>query len=253
MRVVVCDEDELLLSVVEELLDRLDFELVGVAGTTAGAIGLIQHARPQVVVIDPAIGYNSDFDMVDAAISVGAVPIVFTHGGIPMARYDPAPHLVEKPDILALEQALIRLRVDDQEEVVEIERRSRPARQLAGPAPTSLADAQAFYEALNDVAPGDALLSLDLPTSDASGAHPIAAILAPTLRSTDRMLATASAVRFVLAAGGDEGLRSLIGRIRDIAHLPPGTQLRSIIVGEAEDGNASFDRLRKSPAQDMSG
>lgn len=253
VRVVLCDDDDLMVGPVEDLIVRLGHDLVGVAGTTAGSIGLIQHAKPHVVVVDPAIGYNSDFDVVDAAIEAGAVPVVFSHGagGLALDRYERRPLLVEKPDLVGLEQTISRLDLDESESVATQERRQRPTRAAAGPPPTNAGDAQSFYEALNDVVAGDALLSIELPSEDRQGAAPLGETLLPALRGTDRLLATAAAVRILLPAGGEEGITSMLRRIAAVVELPTGTVLRSIVVSDGEAPMDAFDRLKRSEANEV--
>jgi chemotaxis response regulator CheB len=249
MRVVVCDEDALLMGAVEDLLGRLGHDVVGVAGTTSGAINLIQAARPHVAIIDPALGYNSDFDMVDAALAADAIPLIFTHGAgdLDLDRYAPRPMLIEKPDLVGLEMALVRLELDEDQAIVEHDRRVQPGRSAQGPEPMGPTDAQAFYEALNAAVAGDALVSLELPPSPGSGAMPISAHIAGALRSTDRLLASATAVRLLLPAGGEAGIASVLRRIAEVASLPSDTKLGSVVVDEGEEGAAAFDRLRHAP------
>jgi len=79
MRVVVCDEDGLLADVVADAIARTGHEVAGVADTTPAALGLIEAARPDVVVVDMWLGFDSDFDIIQLAIDVGARPIVFSH------------------------------------------------------------------------------------------------------------------------------------------------------------------------------
>lgn len=253
MRLVLCDDDELMVGPVEDLIARLGHELVGVAETTAGSIGLIQHARPHVVVIDPAIGYNSDFDVVDAALEAGAVPVIFSHGagGLALGRYERAPLLVEKPDLVGLEQTIARLDLDETDHVVAQERRQRPIRPAGGAPPTSAGDAKSFYEALNDVREGDALVSIELPTEDRHGAAPLGDVLLPTLRPTDRLLATAASVRILLPMGGQEGVESMLRRIVAVTELPAGAVVRSIVVTDGEAAMDAFDRLKGADHHDL--
>ena len=77
-----------------------------------GADGLVEVAtrQPDVVVVDPTVGCNTDFDVVDTAIAVGAKVIVFSRSAEAPAsgRYVPEPLFVAKPDLWALEQRVVQ-------------------------------------------------------------------------------------------------------------------------------------------------
>ena len=89
--------------------------------------------------LDLSLGYNTDFDIIEAAISVGARAIVFTQNADAeiLGQYSVAPTVVVKPDLEALEQVLLRLGRDDAaDEVIEQDRRRQPARRApTGPLP----------------------------------------------------------------------------------------------------------------------
>src|ERR1700694_1666391 len=99
MRFVICDDDEIVTQVLDAALSIDGHELVGVAGTTTAAVELLEQTRPDVAVIDPAVGRNSDVDVIDAAISVGARVVVFSRSELHVdeGRYEPEPAMVRKP------------------------------------------------------------------------------------------------------------------------------------------------------------
>ena len=72
MRVVVCDEDALMRDMVEAVVASTGHEVAGIADTTVAAVGLIESALPDAVILDLSLGYNTDFDIIDSAIGVGA-------------------------------------------------------------------------------------------------------------------------------------------------------------------------------------
>ena len=161
---MIVDEGSLLREMVESLVARLGHEIAGVADTTVDGVGLVTAARPDVVIFDMALGYNTDFDVIEAAIAVGARTLVFSHTADDaiLSKYPRRPTFVEKPDVLDLENVLRRFEVvnaEDDKVVVDTERRQRPTRAPAGEPPTGVVDAQAFYAALNDAQEGDALVS----------------------------------------------------------------------------------------------
>jgi DNA-binding NarL/FixJ family response regulator len=254
MRFVLSDDDQMFRSIVESVITGQGHEVVGVAETTAGATELVRHARPDVVVIDPTLGFNTDFDVVEAAAAVGAQVIIFSFHGdqIDVTGGSVAPVLVSKPDFVALERAIAQLRFDDAIQGVESDRRRRPAREASGPIPTGLGDAQAFYEALNNAVEGDTLLSIDMPedTSSVPGTEAIASRVAQIIRRTDRLLGSMSSVHVFLAGGDVEGTESLTTRLHDQVHPPGGSTVRSVVVAPGESSSDAFDRLKRAAAGD---
>jgi chemotaxis response regulator CheB len=246
VRFVLCDDEVFLRDMVEGLLTDLGHAVTGVADTTVGGVGLIEAGRPDVVIVDTALGVNTDFDIIESAIAVGARTIVFAHttDADHLERYSVAPIVVAKPDFAALEQAIGRLAVAGAATgVVEHDRRQRPSRAAAGPVPTGVQDAQAFYEAVHAAEAGDAMVSIDVPVGGEEAARDLAALL----RSTDRLLYVfPAAVRCFLPGGGDEGIRAVLARVVGASVLPPGCRATSIVVGDGELGVDAFDRLKRN-------
>lgn len=244
VRVVICDEDALLREMVESLLTRLGFEIVGIADTTSAGVGLVTAARPDVVLFDMALGYNTDFDVLQAAIDAGARTIVFSHTADDaiLSSYSRRPTVVPKPDLARLEQVLGRLERDEAAGVVEQDRRARPTRAASGDAPTGVTDAQAFYSALQDVTEGDALLSLEVP--EIVNADALATALLEIMRGTDRLLASRTAVRIFLPAGGEDAIRSFLARMAAAKVVPDACRATAIVVRPGEAATDVFDRLR---------
>ncbi len=243
MRIVVCDEDALMRDMVEAVVARTGHEVVGIADTTAAAVGLIQTARPDAVVVDLSLGYNTDFDIIESALEVGARAIVFSSQADAdlLSHYAVHPVFVPKPDLNALEQVLARIDRDDQHhQVVEQERRHRPTRVASGPPPTGPGDAQAFFEAINDALSGDGMVSIEIGRS----AEAVAANATHLLRASDRLLLFPTSVRFYLPGGGEQGIRSLLERISDASILTETCRVTSIVVADEEHGADAFDRLK---------
>jgi CheY-like chemotaxis protein len=245
MRIVVCDDDALMREMVESLIAATGHEVVGVADDTASAVGLVRAAKPDAVVLDLSLGFNTDFDIIDAAIASGARPIVFTRNADAeiLGQYPVVPSVVPKPDLGALEQVLLRLERDDRdEEVSDQDRRTRPVRVAQGPPPTGPSDAAAFFEAINAAEEGDALVSLDVP----AGAESVATAVGHHLRATDRvLLMLPRAVRVFLPGGGDEGVASVLARIRELPVVTSDCQAASVVLRAGETGADAFDRLKR--------
>ena len=114
-------------------------------------------------------------------------------------------------------------------------------RTAAGPEPTGVEDAQAFFEAINDARAGDAMVSIDVATDPDEEA----ADIVPLMRGTDRLLAFPSAVRVFLPGGGMEGVRSLLARIAAASAVDPRSRVVAIVVADGELGADAFDRLKR--------
>jgi CheY-like chemotaxis protein len=243
VQIVVCDNDVFMREMVESLVRTTGHEVLGIADTTHDAVGLIEAGHPDAVVVDLSVGYNTDFDVIAAANAVGARAIVFTHNADHelLSQYEIAPAVVPKPDLVALEDLLRRLGLDDHKHAVEQDRRARPARAAEGPAPTGASDAQAFFEAVNGARGGDSLVSIDVPL----GAEAVADEVGRRLREGDRVLIVPPrAVRVFLPGGGDEGLDSVVDRIRGIHVVTSDCLVASVIVRDGEHGADAFERLK---------
>jgi chemotaxis response regulator CheB len=245
MRIVVCDEDALSRDIVQGAIVRAGHEVAGLADSTSAALGLIETARPDVVVLDMWLGFDSDFDIIQSAIDVGARPIVFSHHGDAemLATYSVQPAFAPKPDLSALEQVLSRLDVDEQDHrVVAQERRSRPVRAASGPRSNGLDDAHAFFEAISEATGGDGLITIDLR----HGADTLARDVVKLLRDGDRILLLPTAVRLYLPGGGNEGVRSVLERVAAHSVATSEGTAAAVVVAPGEHGADAFGRLKSS-------
>jgi hypothetical protein len=245
MRFVLCDDDRMLTSMVDATIASHGHDVVGVADNTTSGVGLVEHGHPDVVVVDPAVGCNTDFDVIDVAISVGAKVIVFSRTADAPAsgRYDPEPMFVEKPDLVGLEHAIGRLTTLASP---DSDRRHYPTR-VAGPPSTGPRDAAAFYAALNEAIAGDSILSIAGTAPDVELDLPaLASLVADHIRESDRllMLITSSSLLVLLLGGGEPGVESVFNRVHADAHAPSSIEFRSVVVGADERPDDAFDRLK---------
>jgi chemotaxis response regulator CheB len=250
MRFVLCDDDEMLCSMVDATIASHGHDVVGIAGTTTAGVGLVEHGKPDVVVVDPAVGCNTDFDVIDTAIAHGVKVIVFSRSDEAPAsgRYVPAPAFVAKPDLLALEKMIERLHHDPEVAATEGDRRHRPTRAPSSPPPTGPRDAAAFYAALNDAIDGDAFLAIQATSGSATiDLEALAVRVSEHIRETDRllMLITTSSLLVILFGGGDEGVESLLRRLHNDTLVPPDIEFHSIVVAAGEGATDAFDRLKR--------
>jgi CheY-like chemotaxis protein len=236
VRVVVCDADPLLREVVEAVLVRAGHDVVGVADNTAAGTRLVRAARPDTVIVDLSLGYNTDFDIIESAVDVDARVIVFSHNAdhAVLDRYSPRPTVVAKPDLAELERAIARA-AGTGDGATAPDRRRRPGRAAQGPPPTGPTDAQAFYEALGNAAEGDALLSV--------GPGDLASVIVKLVRGSDRVLHTGSKVMVFLPGAGEEGIDAFVTRV--VADVSDAS-VKAIVVAVDESGADAFARLKSS-------
>ncbi len=247
MRIVVCDSDSFMREMVESIASTAGHEVVGVATDTATGVGLLETARPDVAVIDLAVFVGSDFDLVEIASDVGARVVVFSQQADvdSLQEYPNRPEIVFKPDFGSLEGAFRRMS-DVHAQPGGEDRRHRPSRPAEGPVPTSVTDAQAFFEALNNALPGDALVAFDV----SAGAEAVAEDVWLRLRDTDRvLLVVPRAVRCYLPAGGEDGIRSILDRVASVTSIAADCTVTSVVVQEGELGADAFDRLKREGEQ----
>jgi chemotaxis response regulator CheB len=252
MQFVLCDDDALLRSMVEAVVSRHGHDIAGVADTTVAGAQLVLAARPDVVVLDLSLGTNTDFDVIEAAGQVGATTIVFSHNADHrvLDRYDERPLVVPKPDLAGLEDLIARLGEPNGNGASDVtataDRRVRPTRAAAGPVPTGVGDASAFYEALNNAVEGDTLLSIELGPSGSADWEAAGTRVAALIRATDRLLASPTSVRVYLAGGETDGAESLVERLHGQGTVPEEWAIRSIVVDAGEAPADAFDRLKRA-------
>lgn len=233
----------------ESILARHGHEVIGVTDSTAMATDLVVHGQPDGVIVDLSLGYNTDFDVVGAAVTAGARTIVFSYNAdeTELSRYSPRPIVIAKPDFTTLELTIEHLFEEHDAASVETDRRRNPVRAASGPPPTGIGDAQTFYEAVNGASGGDAFVSLDWGgPSDVATA--IGEAVVEVIRATDRLVASPVSVKVYLAGADVEGLGSFLARLREVITLPVETVIRSIVVDADENPMDAFDRMKHSDA-----
>ena len=252
-RFVVCDEDELYLTVIGSLLAERGHDLVGVGTTTPDSVALIEAARPDVVIVDFLLGYNTDFDIVATANEVGAAVIVFSRSADEalLSAYSVHPTVVYKPDLTELGEVIDRLDGTPPGAAAPTDRRRRSTRSL-GPEPTSLSDAHAFYVALDEATDDDALITIELgPSLPDEQALSRSEHVREQLRDTDRLLVTRTLLRIFVPAAGEDGVPVLLARLREADAIPSGASGKWVVLAKGETGTDAFERLKSAPNQPL--
>jgi CheY-like chemotaxis protein len=77
--VLVVEDEELIASVIEEMLLDLGCRQVWIAATTKEATAVLAQHRPDIVVLDVNLGGDSGFHLAQALVAAG-IPFVFASG-----------------------------------------------------------------------------------------------------------------------------------------------------------------------------
>jgi len=234
LKVVICDDDPLVRSVLESLVADEHHEVVGEAQDSIDAIELIESIRPDLVIVDLALRYSSGHDVVAAAKTLGCKTIVFSSFvTAEMVASSNGVVVIEKPDFDELSGAIRRLAFDADERVVD--NRTRPRRSP---------DAKEFFAAVAEAEPGDALVLLQ--PGDNGALDQVFAAAERVVASTDRVAVGGSGVRMLLAASGPEGVHAVIARIKDEVGGLPGWNVRAVTITDGEAPTDAYLRLTET-------
>ena len=250
VRLLICDSELDLSHMVEIIATRQGHEVVGLADSLQSAEMLIGATSPEVVVLDPAIGFGSDFDLVEEAATAGARVVVFSHTAneYSLERYDPRPVVVAKPELDVLEEVLRTIKPAVPRRSVD-ERRRQPARAAAGRPPVGPEDNDAFFEAISTAQTGDVLVWIDFTAvqkeMDAEVVH---RMISGAARNGDRLVLSPNSIRGFLPGAGDRGVASFWARLDERELLLPGVVVHAVVLNEDEHPNDAFDRLRRTAA-----
>ena len=248
MRLLICDPELDMAHLIEIVATRQGHEVVGIADTFQAADVLIGATHPDIVVLDPALGYGTDFDLLDEATVAGARVIVFSRTAHDFAldRYDPVPLAVDKPELGVLEEVLRTIEAATPR-VVSDDRRVRPQRDASGRRPVGPEDHEAFFEAISGAGGGDVLVWIDFSAvfqqMDAAAVHQL---IAGAARQGDRLVLSPTSIRGFLPGAGADGVRSFWARLDERELLLPGVTVQAVILNDGEHPNDAFDRLRRT-------
>lgn len=244
MRLVVCDDDANLRSVVSRLAEEHGLTVIAETDNAADAVELIARFGAGVLVLDLSLPWGSGTEALQR-IRAQAVPcqvIVFTsyREELPRGAESVVRAVIEKPDFDSLAQVFADLAAGVAPSVSGLDHeRRKPQRERPNmpPAvvrsPSGIEDPETFAGVLLVLEPGDAVLYVHVAAPDDALDE------WGRLLHTDRFLAVGRAMRSVLriydrlSVEGDElvaalldsdrgGVESLWERLQD-AHLRAGT------------------------------
>jgi CheY-like chemotaxis protein len=241
---VVCDDDSGVRSVVSLIARDLGHEVVGEGETPLAGIELITRHEPDVVVLDLSLAYGSGSEVVPVALEHGCRVVVFSafadelvSGNLPSDVV-----VIRKPDFIALEAALVA-----SGEAPSEERRRHPSPQ--GPA-AGIDDNHAFYTALSQAMPDDALVSVELIVGAPERRDMLVSVARRVVRAQDRVLPSPTGVRMLLIGGTADATRAVLDRLA--AGMNGGTSelaWAGVVIGAGESPTDAFERLKRVPMQ----
>jgi DNA-binding NarL/FixJ family response regulator len=107
LRCLLVDDNAAFLDAAATLLEREGLDVVGVASNTSEALALVQRARPEVALVDIALGQESGFDLaralagVDDGLTVILISTQVEADYADMIAETPAAGFVAKSDLSA--------------------------------------------------------------------------------------------------------------------------------------------------------
>jgi CheY-like chemotaxis protein len=245
VRAVVCDDDAVTRSVITSLVEERDARVIAEADRSFDAMHLIDRFAPELIVLDMSLAMGSGLEVLEHVRQrdLPCQVVVFTAFG-PSTRDVQARgvHVVEKPDFEGLQRALdAALHELDAPTATGTERR-RSTRQLAPAAsrsPSGLDDPAAFYRALGDAEPGDALVSLSVEGADE---HGLPSAVRAAVRAQDLVTVRHGALVVLLVAGGADGVAAVLRRLAAVdAERTAGA--RTTVLVEGTDPAAALDTV----------
>ena len=232
MRVVICDDDAVVRSVVRGLVAAAGGEVLAETDSAIVTQDLIERFDPDVVVLDVVLTYGSGVEVLEQVARMdGAAPyvIVFTAYDAPASASGDRVDAVAKPDF----DTLARLLATAPERRTE---RRRPTRAVGVARPT-VNDGHDFFRMLAEARPGDHLVSFPAESGELDR---LAETVRGAVRAQDRVLRRSNDVLALLIDGGEASVAALRDRLR--ALVPEAVAAsRSMDVGD--DPVTAFDTL----------
>lgn len=96
-RVLIVDDDPMICLLLGEMIEQIGHGVCGSASSAAAALGLAAMHRPDLLIIDAALGEDSGLDTVAKITETSFIPHIYITGNIQRLRN-------LKPDALALEK-----------------------------------------------------------------------------------------------------------------------------------------------------
>ncbi len=236
MKVIVCDDDELVRSVVSTIVVDQGLTVVGEADDELGALELLERVDPVIAIIDLALRFSSGLEVVRTAWEGGCRVVIFSSFLTPdlLDMTSSGPVAIEKPHFdrlaVAIEQAANRVTSQGHD------RRARDRGHRS---------AVTFGQAVAEAEPGDAIVVLEPGPDDVRSLDVLGLTAARVTAAQDRHETTTRHLRLLLARAGAGGARVVIDRIAATAGVDLSSwSQRVAVVTEELSGIEAFDQVR---------
>src|SRR3954453_9534769 len=214
MRVVVCEDDVTLRSLLSSLLEESGDEVIAESDNAMEALELLRRFQPDVLLLDHALRSGTGLEVVDA---IEADPeltchVVLFSAFVEASRVQQSVSVtvVNKPDFTRLKAVLEEIRATGG--VVGTEDRRRPPSRPIDHTPGQREDDDPlkFFAVLGDVQPGDSLLlvTVDDPSPDELAV--IADDGRATIRAQDWLVLRSKYVAMLLVGGTPESATRVV-------------------------------------------
>jgi chemotaxis response regulator CheB len=237
VRVIVCDDDELVRSVIATIIDEQGLTLVGEAEDELGALELLDRTEPDIAVLDLALKFSSGLEVVRTAWERGCRVVIYSSFVTPeqLNAAPGGPVAVEKPNFDRLAVALQQVA---NSVTAQAHDRRAADRSEHSSAPT-------FAQAVSEAQPGDAIVILEPGPDQVQQLDVVGLTAARTTAAQDRHEVTSRHLRLLLVCAGEGGARVVIDRIAATAGVDLSTwSQRVAVVTEDLHGIEAFDQVR---------
>lgn len=166
-RVVLCDDDALVRSVVRHMMEDVGYVVVAEVDTAEEVLAAVEDPGWDVLVLDLALREGHGDHLLPHLVDAGIACVVFSaFVGNPMKLLDAgAVAVIEKPDFPTLEATVRDMLEQSQGEMPRRRREARDASQLPPATGLSISGFEpwsSFVAATAVLSPGDAVLGVDI-------------------------------------------------------------------------------------------
>lgn len=257
MRVIICDDDAHLRTVLRSVVTDRGHEVVGEAETAADAYDVIARTKPDAAIVDLALRVGSGREVARRAAERGCRVIVFSSF---LDDVDPKTLGVigvAKPDFAALESALDALsaRTDDEGgwRKGHADRRANPSSPDRMMPASPVEDPSDFYQALGDARAGDCIMFIDVVPDGPETTTSFAVTVRAVIRAHDHLMQKGDQLAVLLIDAKPEAAEAVVSRLRrtsaSVAQTAAWTWRHAVIGGDESPSDA-FQRLRSMPVAD---